>query len=90
MHSPHSWLCPGALRTSCATRLPHPRCTGINNVHLTPALELSKAFSGFTFGFIVLFCGFLQPEPQIPDGWIWVGGCQLPGGYDGWWTLSPT
>jgi hypothetical protein len=45
---------------------------GVFNTHITPSEELAKAVSGFSFGFIQLFCGFLKPRPAIPKGWIWV------------------
>lgn len=44
---------------------------GIQNVHITPAIQLANAFSALFFGVFNLFCGYLKPQPQIGSGWIW-------------------
>jgi len=44
---------------------------GQQNVHITPAIQLSNALSAMSFGLINVLCGFLKPQPQIPAGYIW-------------------
>ncbi len=48
------------------------RAAGIQNVHITPSLQLSNTLSSLCFGIFNVFCGFLRPQPLIPAGWIWL------------------
>jgi ABC-type multidrug transport system permease subunit len=45
---------------------------GINNVQITPTLQIANAFTSFVFGIMDLFNGFYRPQPMIPAGWIWL------------------
>lgn len=51
---------------------------GIQNVHITPSLQIANAFTSFAFGVWDLMCGFYSPKPLIPSGWIWVSHCSCP------------
>ncbi|KAL4420059.1 hypothetical protein ABPG77_007498, partial [Micractinium sp. CCAP 211/92] len=45
---------------------------GMLCVHVTPNLMLANALAGMLFGLFNLMCGFIKPQPAIPDGWIWM------------------